>query len=250
MNHRGSRWLGLSLLLLGCSSTGVGNPGVAQLSLISDPDVEPAVTDDAEQLASEDLQHAILVIQKLQFLACDSQEHDMVAAGPFVVDLAQNRCEPAIPTLTLPSGGFCGIDATLGPAAAPAALAGRSMFFSGLRNDGTLFLLYADMPGTLRMRPLSGIDWANGDDAHWIWAMRPRRWLLPSELADVEAETLGGVRRIIPIDVNRHPALYQAIRTRIAQRSTLHIDLNQNGQLDPDERLDDALIGEGLGSID
>lgn len=250
MSHPDSFALALVLCLAGCSSTGIGNPGVADLSLTADPDVEPDAGQDTEQLASNALRHAVLVFGELRFLPCDPSEADSVASGPFVVDLAQNVSEPKIPEVTIPPGGFCGIDATLAPATEPATMAGRSMLFSGVGSDGTLFLLFADMPGTLRMRPLPAVDWSSLDEPALLWALRPKRWVLPSELTASDAETLGRTKRVIPIDVNQHPILYTAIRARIARRSTLHLDLNGNGRLDPDERQGDALVGQGLDNID
>lgn len=242
------------LALVGCSSTGVGNPPVAEgtlaLTLTQDPTVEPEATDDGEQLGANSLRRAMLVFGELRFIACDSSDSDEVLSGPFTVDLAQNRVEPPIGEVPVPQSGFCGIDGVLAPAVAPATLAGRSMFFSGLRADGTLFILFADMPGTLRMRPRSGAVWPAEDQQPWIWAMRPRRWLLPSELDAESPSVLEGLGNVIAIDVGQHPILYSKIRARIARRSSLHLDLNQNGSLDSDERLGDAFIGLGLDSLD
>jgi len=239
-------------VLPSCSSTGVGNPGVAtqSLSISSDSEPEPGATDATEQLDPTNVRHAMLVFGKIRYLPCDAAEDDAVVAGPILVDLATNRVEPEIGAVDIPSHGFCGIDATLAPATAPPAMAGRSMFFSGLRSDGTLFLLFADMPGTLRMRPLDGITWPADGNRDWLWKLRPRRWLTPTELDAATAATLNGVDQVIPIDVNRYPVLYEAIRNRLARRSSLHVDLNDNHRLDADERLGEAVIGQGLDSIE
>lgn len=238
---------------LGCSSTGVGNPGVAEQALVvaNDPEPEPNAMDSGEQLDPSSLRHAVLVFGELRLLACDPQEQPKVVQGPIVVDLAQNRMEPESLSIgQVPVSGFCGIDAVLAPALAPASISGRSLFFSGVRMDGTVFLLFANMTGTLHLRPLPGVTWAADGEHGWLWAMRPRRWLTPSELDATPADPTDGVDRSIAINVDRHPALYNAIRARLAGRSTLHIDLNDNGQLDPDERQGEALIGQGLDSID
>jgi hypothetical protein len=243
----------LGIVLAGCSSTGVGNPGVASLTLTSDPTVEPAAADatnEPEQLPADALRHAIVVFGELRFLACDTSEADARVSGRFVVDLATNKSIPPIPSVPVPESGFCGIDATLAPALEPPALAGRSMFFSGVRSDGTLFLLFADMPGTLRMRPLDNTVWPLEPRHAWLWALRPRRWVQPSELEGVDSEPLDDVSRVIPIDVDRHRVLYTIIRERVAGRSTLHEDLNDNRQVDASERRGSALLGQGLDSLD
>jgi hypothetical protein len=241
----------LGLLALGCSSTGVGNPGVVatqELSVSEDPDPEPDATDPGQQLDPANLKHAVMVFGELRYLACDpADDNDAIITGPILVDLAKQRVEPAIAPVAIPSGGFCGIDATLAAATAPPALAGRSMFFDGTRSDGVRFLVFANLSGTLHMRPLSGVVWPTDGKHRWLWAFRPRRWLLPSELNN---EPLSDSSTVIAIDADLHPTLYALIRDRVARRSTLHVDSNGNGQLDADERDGAALIGEGLDSID
>ncbi len=256
----------LSLALSACSSTGVGNPGVQTqgLALTQDSEIEPGA-EDSEQLEGDSLKHAALVFGEIRFIACTadgegSSAEDVVLDGPFVVDLLDNTIEPPLPEITWPESGVCGLDATLAPATGPRLLEGRSMLFSGVR-DGTLFVLVADMPGTLRMRPLPGVEWQ--PESHtWLWALRPRRWLLPMELANATPDTgsaidaiadvvdVSSVDRVVAINVNRHPALYELIRTRLGERSTLHVDTNDNGVLDPREREGRALIGQGLADVE
>lgn len=250
-SHRRLVW-GLACCLAGCSSTGVGNPGVATQSLVvsSDSEVEPGAMDSGEQLDPTSLRHAVLVFGELRFVACSADDEDSLIRGPVLIDLATDRVEPSTADVEIPPSGICGIDATLAPATAPAAMAGRSMFFSGLRSDGTLFLLFADIAGTLRMRPLVDTAWPNDGEHAWFWKLRPRRWLVPSELDAAEPNDVDGVSRVIAIDANRYPRLYEAIRSRIAQRSSLHVDVNDNERLDPSERLVPALIGQGLPSLD
>jgi hypothetical protein len=250
MSHRLPAVVSLGLLLLGCNSTGVGNPGVAtqELAVTEDPDAEPDATDPGQQLDEANLKQAVMVFGELRYLACDpGHDDDAIVAGPILVDLAKHRVQPPIGRVAIPLGGFCGIDATLVPATEPAALAGRSMFFHVTRSDGVQFLVFANVSGTLQMRPLAGVAWPSDGKHSWLWAFRPRRWLLPSEL---DNEPLSDTRTVIAIDANLHPILYALIRDRVASRSTLHIDSNDNGRLDPDERVGDALIGRGLGSID
>lgn len=242
-------WI-IVLCALGCNSTGVGNPSdpaTASLALVNDSTAEPNAT-DTDQLDTAQLKHAVLVFGKLEFIACDSSEKNVSLAGPFVVDLAQNRIVPAIPAIAVPDAGFCGIDATLAPATAPAALAGRSIYFSGTRSDGTLFLLFADMPGTLRLRQREDLAWTT--DHPWLWAFRPRRWLSLAELDASVAEADTALGQVVVINANRHPLLFSAIRARLAGRSSLHLDLNGNLELDNDERNSDAFIGQGLENLD
>lgn len=245
-------WLGVACCFGGCSSTGVGNPGVATQSLMvsSDSELEPDASDAGEQLDPARLRHAVLVFGELRYLACDTSDEDSVITGPVLVDLAIDRVDPPIADVPIPSSGICGIDATLAPATAPAAMAGRSMFFSGLRNDGMLFLLFANIEGTLRMRPFADAPWPNDGEHGWLWKLRPRRWLTPSELDSAEPNDIDGVNRVIAIDANRYPRLYEAIRSRVAERSSLYIDINDNRRLDPNERSGEALIGQGLPSLD
>lgn len=236
----------MSLALLGCNSTGVGNPGRLELALVSDSEPEPDAPDPDEQIAADAVQHAVLVLAELRWLPCSSEEDDVVVPGPMLVDLVTGRVDPELPDVEVPEGGFCGLDAPLTPARAPASLTGRSLFFSGLRSDGTLFLVYADMACTLRLRAGSGVVWDTETAPSLIWAFRPRRWLGSSELDASDSAPLVQDRRVIVIDVDRHPRLYVAIQNRMGERSSLYADLNGNARLDPDERDTDNLLGQGL----
>lgn len=236
-----------------CNSTGVGNPPHASVSLelVSDDHVEPE-TDGAGAVVLPEgvVTHAVLAFGEIRWLACAGTGGDVVIEGPVIVDLVTHRVEPSLPTVDVPSGGFCGIDAILAPVAESSALGGRSILFSGVRADGVAFILFADMRGTLRMRPRVDVDWDFEGAGEVLWALRPRRWVEESALNEADAETLGDAQRVVAIDVERHPALYQAIRARLAGASTLHLDLNDNGVLDPDEYDDSAWIGTGVPSLD
>ena len=239
----------LSLGAVGCNSTGVGNPGNMTVTVRNDLNPEPQATGSTEQLTNSQVRHVVLAFAKLRFIPCDTTDGDVVIPGPVVVDLVTSNVEPALPSVPIPPGGFCGLDAPLTTAARDASMQGRSILFSGLRSDGTLFILYAAMAGTIHMRPEPGLIWDESNASSIIWALRPLRWLAPAELDAETSDPLGAVLRVVVIDVDRHPVLYNAIRSRIGARSTLHTDLNRNGVLDPIERTS-ALIGEGLPSLD
>lgn len=258
------RWTFTSALWIGsaaCSSTGVGNPGFDSqgLALTQDNEIEPGA-EDTEQLEADTLKHAMLVFGELRIVPCDVDARERILQGPFVVDLLANTVEPELPKFEWPASGLCGIDAILAPATTPRSLQGRSMLFSGVRN-GTLFVLVADMPGTLRMRPLPDLAWEPGQH-DWIWALRPRRWLLPRELESEAPDTgsaveavadivdVSQVDRVIAINVNRHPVLYEVVRTRLAARSSLHVDVNDDGRVDAAERRSANVIGRGLDDLD
>jgi len=236
--------------LLGCNSTGVGNPGAMTVTVINDLTAEPQATGDAEQLADSQLRHAVLAFSELRFMPCDPADAEVVVPGPFVIDLVSGKNEPAaLPPVAIAPHGFCGLDAPLTTAAPYASLLGRSVLFSGVRSDGTLFILYAAMQGTLRMIPEPGVVWNESNASSVIWALRPKRWVLPAELDSETTDPLGTALRIVVIDIERHPLLFAAIRNRIGARATLHTDLDRNGKLDDRERTD-ALIGEGAPSLD
>jgi hypothetical protein len=108
------------------------------------------------------------------------------------------------------------MDAPLAPAT-NAALAGRSLFFDGTRADGTFFIVYADMTGTLKLRATANQTWQGMDTPpQFFWALRPRRWLLKSELDGADTTPDATHTRAVVIDANRHPALFLAIRSRLA----------------------------------
>jgi len=241
-----------SMCALGaCDSTGVGNPPPGMtVTVRNDLQAEPAATDPTVELPSAQLRHAVLAFGELRFIPCDATLEDVVAPGPFLVDLVTESVEPQLPAVPIPPSGFCGLDAPLTSLAPNSAQFGNSILFSGTRADGALFILYAAMPGTLRMRPVPGIAaWDATNAASVIWAMRPWRWLTPQELDAETSEPFGVGLRVIVIDVNRHPVLYTAIRNRVGARATLHTDLNGDGKLDDNERAN-ALIGQGLPSLE
>ena len=238
----------LLLAALGCTSTGVGNPGMT-VTVVNDLTAEPQATDPTVALDASQVRHVMLAFGKLRFTPCDPSDGDITIPGPIVVDLATSKVEPNLPVIAIPPSGFCGLDAPLTTTAPSASMQGRSILFSGLRADGTLFLLYAAMSGTLHMRPEPGIVWDASNASSMIWALRPRRWLAPAELDAEPSDPLGAVSRVIVIDVNRHPVLFEAIRSRIGARSTLHNDSNGDHVLDDGERVN-GLIGEGLPSLD
>jgi hypothetical protein len=272
-------WLGSVMVTLACgssgtSSTGVGNPRalISLLTIADDDDGSDAPlgeggassggtngqvaagaggnSDEAmAPLGSAQIRHATLSIAKLRFLPCDDAQPVAVVEGPLLIDLVNPRMPPAALEVPDIDGGYCGIDAPLAPASAPAALAGRSLFFDGVRRDGTLFVLYANLQGTLRLRARTGESFSAADPAEsqFLWVFRPRRWLTQTEVDGAESEPYAGSRAIV-IDVDRHPLLYASIRARLAGRSTLYRDLNRDGRLEPDERT--HALADGLDDIE
>jgi hypothetical protein len=211
----------LSLAVAGCSSTGVGNPGsengTLELGIVADDG-----SGDAEALPRAALEQASLVLARIEWQPCDASQPPVVQAGPFIVDLLTGSTTPEIPQIDAPEGGLCGFDAPLGPARDSAELAGRSLFFSGTRDDGVRFLLFADMRATLRVQSGDGQSWAIPEQRRPIvWQMRPRRWAQRADLNDAATSTWAGDRRIIRIDVNRHPLLFALIRARLGSESLL-----------------------------
>jgi hypothetical protein len=67
------------------------------------------------------------------------------------------------------------------------------------------------------------------------------------DLGAAAASPWGGWRRIVRIEVNRHPLLFAAIRARLAGESGLFLDRNGNGRLDAAERAEPTL-GSGTTS--
>jgi len=234
-------------LLYGCESTGVGNPGMS-VTAQSTLSPEPEAADPNDRITSE-LRHASLAIAELRWIPCNTADAAVVTPGPFVVDLISAQTTPDFGRVSVPPGGFCGFDAPLTTNASDAVMQGKSVLLSGVRADGTLFILYAAMPGTIKMRPYpSGTVWDPSNAESVIWALRPSRWVTQTEIDAEPTDPLGTRRRVIAIDVNRHPVLYDAIRTRLGSRSTLNTDLNGNHQLDTVEQ--SAFIGLGLEDLD
>ncbi|MEO7036782.1 MAG: hypothetical protein ABI548_22725 [Polyangiaceae bacterium] len=196
------------------------------------------------------IQDAVIVLGRLHFMPCDkTQGRVFTAPGPFVVDLKHRTTTPEIPDIQGTPGGYCGIDAPLAPATAPAALSGRSVFFDGHRADGTFFIVYANMTGTLRLRAKAGATWqAMAEPPRFFWALHPRRWLLTAELSAAEPTPYDNHLRAVVIDQDQHAALFFALRARIAGVSKLYADADGDGVFDDADR--EAEVGEGLDNAD
>jgi hypothetical protein len=231
----------------GGEASPAGAAGAAGAADVTSAAGAPSATQPLPRAA---VHNAILVVGELRFLACDqSHDADSVAVGPFLVDLLQGGTSPAIPEVSVPPSGFCGLDAPLAPAQAPARLVGRSVYFDGVRADGTAFRVYANLQATLRVRARAGVSWNPRPEQKRsvFWALRPRRWLEPGELNALNAADDDGSGNLL-IDLERHPLLVRAIRSRLAGSSTLYDDLNADDVFDTGDR--DAVIGDGLPDAD
>lgn len=199
-----------------------------------------------DDLPRANIEHAVIVLGALHWTPCDTTLEVTSVRGPFVVDLLGNivpeRTRPPIPDVVEPAGGFCGLEAPLAPADAPAEIAGCSLFFDGTRSDGTPFVLYANVEATLRVRRHDSVVWNANDTPAVLWAMRPRRWLSRMDLDQTPPLLPDGGGDPL-VDVNRHPMLVGALRRHLAGKSSLFLDLNQNHELDTEDRA--ALVGDG-----
>ncbi len=242
----------LLLALPGCSSTGVGNPAPVslRLAIVQDEAIDMPSGGAAGEVDTAVVRSAVIVLGELRLVPCDPDDTTFVAPGPFIIDLLHGQTLPELPEIPLPAAGFCGLEAALAPALAPAPLTGRSLYFDGRRADGTLFQVYANMQATLRVQAREGVAWgSNATRQHTLfWALRPRRWVAPGELDKVGPITLGDGTRVIVIDIDQHPLLFQAIRSRLAGSSTLFDDANADAVFDANDR--DVIIGDGLTNAD
>jgi hypothetical protein len=237
------------------ASTGVGNPyddpetGTLALALVADS--ESAAPDESEaSLPESGLEQAVLVLGSVTWLPCNAEDPRVVQEGPFVVDLRSGTTEPELPVFAVPESGMCGFDAVLAPARDSAALGARSLYFAGTRADGVQFVLFANVDATLRVRAASGQEWGADRNLRLLWAMRPRRWAAPMELAMSEPRLWdGGRRRTIVIDADRHPLLLSLIVARLASESSLFDDADHDRALGASERAGES-IGTGSSETD
>jgi hypothetical protein len=201
---------------------------------------------DGDDLPSASVAHAVVVLDHISWQPCNGAGPTTVH-GPFIVnlvgDLIPERTKPQIPSVVEPEGGFCGLEAPLTAAEAPAELAGRSLFFDGTRSDGTLFVLYANVQATLRVKRHGSIVWSASETPSVLWAFRPRRWLSRMAIDQATPMPWDGADFKVVIDLNRHPVLLDALRKRLAGKSSLFLDLNKNRMLDDEDR--DAIVGDG-----
>jgi len=223
---------------------GEGTPVVVDAAGAPNAGAEP-LDDDLPRMS---VKHAMFALREFDWIACDSPADKTVVRGPFVVDLVNHTTEPAIPPVAEPAGGFCALEAPLTVVDAPASLAGSSLYFEGKRTDGTTFVLYAAVQATLRVRRHAAVVWSASDTPAVLWAFRPRRWLSRAALDAASTTPWDDGGAAVVIDANRHPLLFAAIRERLAGKSTLFRDLNENHELDPEDR--NVIVGDGSDDAD
>lgn len=234
-------------LLAACSSTGVGNPGQVTLAIASaDEPPSPAPTPEPESGA---LLRAVVVLAELRLVPCTVGDPPLRFPGPFVADLVAGTLVPRPPPLEA-MGSYCGLEAPLAPALRPASLAGRSVLLHGRRADGVEVLLYAALRGTLRARARSGRMEVGAAGAHWLWGLRPARWIERDELLAAPRTSLGDGRRFIVLDADRLPLLLEQVRRRLGGASTVYQDPDGDGRLSPAERAEENIVGEGSTEVD
>lgn len=232
----------------GAAGDSAASAGAASVGAAGSPGTD--LPPPAQPLPVGAIRDAVIVLGKLHFMPCDPTRGSVFSVeGPFVVDLKHHTTRPEIPDIAGTPGGYCGIDAPLAAATAPAALAGRSVFFDGYRADGTFFIVYANMVATLRMRAKDGAKWQGMEPPpRFFWALHPRRWLLTAELNAADTTSYENHPRAVVIDADRHAALFLLLRARIAGISKMYADANGDGVFDAPDR--EAEVGEGLDNAD
>ncbi len=228
-----TRWMVTGqLLLLGCNSTGVGNPpvvgmpaGVTKVAMTSDD--RAAI--DPPFLPQGSFEIAVVNIRELAAIPCDRSEPPQRFVGPFEVDLKREGSF-ALPDIVNTDSGICALHISMAAGNADARYPGEWLHAEAGFDDyrvtiamgGSLDLVLQTRSNTLWGSTDSDADLA----ASVIIALRPELWLTRYEvllLANAERELL----------VNESaPVLNAAVRLRLQRSTTILRDLNGDRVID------------------
>jgi len=234
------------LLLLGCNSTGVGNPPVAHNPPVdTSPDVtRVAITSDESAeidglfLPQGSFATAVVNIREFAAVPCDRSEPVQRFVGPFEVDL--KRADSfALPDLVNTESGICSLRLNLAEGDADALYPGEWLHAEASFDDYRVTIaLRGSLDLVLQTRSntpwgLLDADPAPADAepaASVIIALQPERWLTRLEVllrANAEGELV----------VNESaPILAAAVRLRLKKSTTILRDLDGDRVIDAIER--------------
>jgi len=239
-----TRWLAMGfLLLLGCNSTGVGNPpvvglptGVTRVAVTSDK----GHLLDRRFLPEGSFVTAVVTIREFAAVPCDPREATQRFVGPFEVDL--ERVESfALPDIVHTESGICSLQLSMAAGDADAQYPGEWLHAEASFDDYRV---------TIAQRGQFDLVLRTRDDARWglpgedvassvVIALRPELWLTRDEvvlLADAEGELI----------VNEQmPLLSSALRLRMRKETTILWDLDGDRMIDEIERGLDGILALG-----
>ncbi|MDD9945235.1 MAG: hypothetical protein OXU20_29600 [Myxococcales bacterium] len=231
----------------GCAATETGNPVAMQrlaltaVSSAAQVQLEPG--GNAEVLVEE----AWIVLGDVRFIPgndCDSGHDDagrVDISGPTVVELLS---DPAPLSFEVEDREYCRVRLPLEradevPRSAPEALEDHAVVLIGSLADGTPFEVRSRDKREAEVRSRSEPFRLGGAEAGLLLAFDVGRWLEGLDLAGAEDD--GDGRIVIDDDDNRD--LLDQFEQNMREALELFRDLDEDGQLDDDERSNPLAVG-------
>ncbi len=240
-------WVIGQFCLLGCDSTGVGNPpfvgmppGVTRVAMRSDE----GVAIDEPFLPAGSFVTAVVNIREFAAIPCDSSEPPQRFVGPFEVDLKRED-KFGLPDLVNTESGICSLHLSMAGGQTDALYPGEWLHAEASFDDYRVTIALAgslDLVLQTRDNALWGVADADPDAdpiASVIIALRPELWL-------TRFEVILGANLDRDLIVNEFaPALDAAVRLRLQTSTTVLRDLDGDRMIDAIERGIEQILAQG-----
>jgi hypothetical protein len=210
-----------------CTGTDVGNPIV---------DVDFALLQTQSPYAVNQAWLAVDRIRLRSSAACDGAA-EREFEGPFAVDLLAPGPAEQLAGLDVPSGGYCRFEVKWNafssglPPGTPPELVEASIAITGVRGDGTAFVLRSARDDELRLDAVAGEFTIDEATAALFVGLDTARLFTGVDLDAAVVDPDG----TIYIDGQNNPTLLDAFDLNLRDAASLFDDDDGNGELDANE---------------
>ena len=210
----------------GCVGTDVGNPQDTQTQFVFTTELPEEMVANGLISRGAELTEAWVTIDSIELREdCSSSRAESIP-GPFFVDLLATD-KSTIPAV-IGRSDYCRLIVTLAPGEeAPTALQDRAIWLKGKRADGADFEVSAEAPISMRFRGPKGLIQIE-DRSQILGNLAVFDWIAAGGLDD-EPE---GQLRFTDIGA---PSVFNAFERDLKAKSKFYPDLDQDGQISPDE---------------
>jgi hypothetical protein len=214
-------WTALALALASACSSGTetGNPPAAAELTIA------ALSNQAPTQGLV-LEEARIFLEHLSLVPCDTSAAPLTT-DDFPIDLFHDP--PAHVTFESAVTDYCGVRLDVAPfgGSAPAALAGLSVFVSGVRSDDATFTLASTLAGTLVLVS----DTGPLDATKLVLGVTPEHWFADADVHGAEVSPEG----VAVIDALHNPDVLAGFEAGTAPAFALYVDADADGLLTGEE---------------
>lgn len=239
----------LSLLMLSCTGTDVGNPVVDMDFALYDSDESTAAAKSRLTVAPAGLivDTAWVTVERIRLRPADDCEGGArdEFLGPFVVDMLAPGPTPALTDLEVSAASYCRVefrwDALRDEATgAPDELLNASILLQGRRADGTRFILRSERGDEMRLDARNG-SFTVDDLTSALFVTFDVQDLFDG--IDIDGADVGG-NNTIRIEDGENDDLLAIFDDNLADAAKLFDDKDGDGELDPEERDSTDVLAE------